>query len=178
MNGSGGADGAEFDWAAVPTAGCPIGLAVGVIGDRWSLLLLRELAFGVDRFDAVQEHLGVSRRTLTERLDALVQAGVARRVPYKEAGQRTRHRYELTGAGSEVLPLLVALAAWGERYRATASTRPDGEPPSADRAGADLRSPLRMHHAGCGRTVLPRLLCTAGHEVPAAEIEPRLRRTG
>lgn len=148
-----------IDWLAVPTDGCPIARAVGVLGDRWSLLILRELAFGVDRFDAVQEHLAISRRTLTERLDALVAAQVAERTPYKEPGQRTRKRYRLTAAGHEVLPLLLALGAWGERY---------GQDGAA--------SPLRMNHAGCGRAVRPKLVCTAGHEVGIDEVQPQLRR--
>jgi len=150
----------ELDWSAVSTESCPIGLSVGLIGDRWSLLILRELAFGVDRFDAVQEHLGISRRTLTERLDALVAAEIAERAPYKAPGQRTRHRYRLTPAGEEVLPLLLALGAWGERYRTDGAT-----------------SPLRMNHDGCGRAVVPRLVCTAGHDVAIDEVQPQLRRT-
>lgn len=72
----------------------------------WALLILRELAFGVDRFDVLQEHLAISRRTLTERLDSLVATQIAERTPYKEPGQRTRNRYQLTVAGHEVLPLL------------------------------------------------------------------------
>lgn len=167
---------AELDWSAVPTDGCPIGLAAGLLGDRWSLLVLRELAFGVDRFDAIQEHLGISRRTLTERLDALVEARITERTPYKEPGQRTRHRYALTAVGREVLPLLLSLGAWGERYRAMDAGPPVGDGASRE-ASRSARSPLRMHHAGCGRAVVPRLLCTAGHEVPASDIVPRLRRT-
>jgi len=146
-------------WSGQTTADCPIGLAVGLIGDRWSLLVLRELAFGVDRFDAVQEHLGISRRTLTERLDALVDAEIVRRVPYRDPGQRTRHRYQLTAAGDEVLPLLIALGAWGERYRRDGS-----------------RSPVRMAHSGCGGSVYSQLRCTGGHEVQApTDVIPRLR---
>lgn len=148
-----------LDWSAIPTDNCPIGLAVGQIGDRWTLLILRELSFGVDRFDALQEHLDISRRTLTERLDALVEAGIAARAPYKEPGQRTRHRYQLTAAGQEVLPLLLALGAWGERLR-----RGTGQ------------SPLRINHEGCGRAVVPKLVCTAGHEVSVDEVAPQLRR--
>lgn len=149
-----------LDWGRRETANCPIGLAVDVLGDRWSLLLLRELAFGVDRFDAVREHLGISRRTLTERLDALVGAGVAERVPYREPGQRTRHRYQLTAAGRDVLPLLIAFGAWGQRYR------------------GEVRSPVRMVHRDCGGTVSPRLQCSAGHDVgDPAQVLPTGRRS-
>ncbi len=148
-----------LDWAGRPVADCPIGLAVGLLGDRWSLLMLRELSFGVDRFDAVQEHLGISRRTLSERFDALVEADVVRRVPYRDPGQRTRLRYQLTPAGEEVLPLLMALGAWGERYRR------DGK-----------RSAIRMVHADCGGSVYSRLRCSAGHDVlDLADVTPGLR---
>lgn len=148
-----------LDWAGRTAEDCPIGLAVGVLGDRWSLLVLRELAFGVDRFDGVQEHLGISRRTLSERLEALVLADIVQRVPYRDAGQRTRHRYQLTSAGAQVLPLLIALGAWGERYRRDGS-----------------RSPVRMVHADCGGSVHTRLRCSAGHDVlDPSDVTPRLR---
>ncbi|MBA2390099.1 MAG: helix-turn-helix transcriptional regulator [Geodermatophilaceae bacterium] len=147
-----------LDWSGQSTAECPIGLAVGLIGDRWSLLVLRELAFGVDRFDAVQEHLQVSRRTLAERLDTLVEADIVHRVPYRDPGQRTRHRYELTATGADVLPLLMAFGAWGERHRTGG------------------RSPVRMVHANCGRGVHPGLRCSGGHDLAdSSQIIPQLR---
>ncbi len=148
-----------LDWAGRTVADCPIGLAVGVLGDRWSLLVLRELAFGVDRFDAVQAHLGISRRTLSERFEALLEADIVQRVPYRDPGQRTRHRYQLTAAGDEVLPLLMALAEWGEHYRR------DG-----------TRSAVRMVHAECGGSVHSQLRCSAGHDVrDVADVTPGLR---
>lgn len=149
----------DLNWAAQTVTDCPIALAAELIGDRWSLLVLRELAFGVNKFDAVQEHLGISRRTLTERLETLVQADIVQRQPYRDPGQRSRHRYELTASGEELLPLFMALGAWGEHYRR------DGR-----------RSSVRMAHAGCGASVFQQLRCTAGHDVSnVGDLTPRLR---
>lgn len=156
MDSEGADDGGGFAWADVDPCNCSIGHAVDTVGDHWSLLVLRELAFDVDRFDALQRHLDVSRRTLAERLDALVARRIVERVPYKEPGQRTRHRYRLTPAGAGLLPLLLALGAWGDEHR------PDDSPP-----------PVVMAHRGCGAPVGLRLRCGAGHELAGAdETEP------
>lgn len=140
-----------LDWATVDVSLCSIGHAATILGDRWSLLVLREIALGVDRFDAVQAHLQVSRRTLTERLDALFAAGVIERVPYKEPGQRVRYRYRLTASGRDLRPVLQALGDWGAKHRLD-----------------DVGPPVTIARCSCGAPLRLRLRCTAGHDVEDA----------
>ena len=93
---------------------CAIAQALGVVGDWWTLLVVRDVAGGVHRFDALQAELGVSRKVLTERLKALVDHGVLEKRLYHE--HPPRHEYHLTTAGHGLLPVLVALQDWGSRY--------------------------------------------------------------
>ncbi|MEU3457017.1 winged helix-turn-helix transcriptional regulator [Micromonospora sp. NPDC006766] len=93
---------------------CGIAQALGVLGDWWTFLIVREIAGGTSRFDAIQRELGVSRRALTERLGGLVEQGVLRRQPY--SAHPPRHDYLLTGKGEALLPVLVALQDWGTRH--------------------------------------------------------------
>ncbi len=93
---------------------CAIAQAAGIVGDWWSLLIVRDVVGGTNRFEALQRELGVSRKVLTQRLNALVQHGVLRRVPYQE--KPVRHEYVLTAAGEGLLPVLVALQDWGTRF--------------------------------------------------------------
>lgn len=95
-------------------ADCGIEQALGVLTDWWTFLVVRDIAGGVTRFEALQRSLGVSRRALTERLAALVEHGVLRRVPYSE--HPPRHDYLLTAKGEGLLPVLIALQEWGDRH--------------------------------------------------------------
>lgn len=89
-------------------------LTIDALGDRWLLLILRELFYGVSRFDDLLADLGAPRSTLSARLSKLVELGIVTREPYQEPGQRTRHRYVLTGAGRDFALPLIALTQWGE----------------------------------------------------------------
>jgi DNA-binding HxlR family transcriptional regulator/peroxiredoxin len=93
---------------------CAIAQAAGIVGDWWSLLIVRDVAGGTTRFEALQRSLGVSRKVLSERLNRLVDDGVLRRVPYQD--RPTRHEYLVTAAGIGLLPVLVSLAGLGHRY--------------------------------------------------------------
>jgi DNA-binding HxlR family transcriptional regulator/peroxiredoxin len=95
-------------------ATCSIAQALAVVGDAWSLLIVRDVAGGVHRFDGLQAELGISRRTLAERLSDLVAGGVLEQRPYSTAPPR--HEYHLTGAGRGLLPVLVSLQDWGSRH--------------------------------------------------------------
>ncbi|MFG2052619.1 winged helix-turn-helix transcriptional regulator [Micromonospora sp. NPDC048930] len=95
-------------------ADCGIAQALGVLGDWWTFLIVREIAGGTTRFDALQRELGVSRRALTERLGGLVEHGVLHRRPYST--HPPRHDYLLTAKGEGLLPVLVALQDWGTRH--------------------------------------------------------------
>ncbi|MEU9700075.1 winged helix-turn-helix transcriptional regulator [Streptomyces sp. NPDC047981] len=101
---------------AVPErdAACAIAHAAAVVGDWWSLLLVRETARGRHRFDELQAELGISRKVLTERLGQLVDSGVLDRVPYQEGP--VRHEYRLSASGRALLPVLVALQDWSDRW--------------------------------------------------------------
>ncbi|TYB56837.1 helix-turn-helix transcriptional regulator [Nonomuraea sp. PA05] len=97
---------------------CSVARALSVVGERWSLLIVREALDGARRFSEFQARLGIARNLLATRLDTLVAAGVLRRVPYQEPGDRQRHAYELTEQGLALRPTLVALLEWGDNYLA------------------------------------------------------------
>ena len=95
-------------------ATCGIAQALGVVGDWWTFLVVREVAGGTTRFDGIQAALGISRRALTERLGRLVDHGVLTRTPYSE--RPPRHDYLLTAKGEGLLPVLLALQEFGDRH--------------------------------------------------------------
>ncbi|MFF9346241.1 winged helix-turn-helix transcriptional regulator [Streptomyces sp. NPDC014734] len=95
-------------------ADCAIAQALDVVGDWWTLLIVRDTARGVHRFDALQAELGVSRKVLTERLRLLVDAGVLSREPYQD--RPPRYEYRLTRRGRALLPVLIALQDWGDTW--------------------------------------------------------------
>ena len=136
------------DWRQHDSTACSVARTAEVLGDAWSVLVLRDVANGVRRFDELAAHLGVARNVLTRRLGSLVAAGVLERVPYREPGRRERHEYRLTPAGRDLVPVLVAMTAWGDAHRAG----PEGPP-------------LRIEHAGCGAPVHVELRCADGHRL-------------
>ncbi|MEV7510801.1 winged helix-turn-helix transcriptional regulator [Streptomyces sp. NPDC090085] len=95
-------------------ADCSIAQALDVVGDWWTLLIVRDAARGLHRFDELQRELGVSRKVLAERLKLLVEAGVLSREPYQD--RPVRHEYRLTPRGRALLPVLVALQDWGDTW--------------------------------------------------------------
>jgi DNA-binding HxlR family transcriptional regulator/peroxiredoxin len=95
-------------------ADCAIAQALGVVGDWWTLLIVRDIAGGISRFDALRDELKVSRNTLTERLKLLVSHGVLRKVPYST--HPPRYEYQLTDTGRGLVPVLIALQDWGTRF--------------------------------------------------------------
>jgi DNA-binding HxlR family transcriptional regulator len=95
---------------------CSIERSLGVLGERWTFLILREALDGATRFAQFREVLGVAPDVLTERLSTLVDAGVLQRVPYQEPGARSRDAYELTASGRELQVVLAALQQWGDKY--------------------------------------------------------------
>jgi DNA-binding HxlR family transcriptional regulator/peroxiredoxin len=97
-----------------PEPDCAIAQSLGVVGDGWELLIVRDLARGLDRFELLAESLRISRKVLTERLNSLLDSGVVERVAYQE--RPTRYAYKLTARGRALLPVLVALQDWGDRW--------------------------------------------------------------
>lgn len=127
---------------------CSIERALGVVGEKWTFLVLREAFGGVRRFADMQAATGAPRQVLSARLTRLVEEGLLRKVPYREPGQRQRDEYRLTQMGLDLYPTLVALMQWGDRYLS------DHEGP-----------PVRITHRGCGAPVEQHFRCAEGHEV-------------
>lgn len=94
---------------------CSLARALGIVGERWTLLIIRDAFYGVRRFNDFQAHLDVPRAVLSDRLRGLVDAGILDRRPDRES--RRGHVYELTASGRELWPVLYALLVWGDRHR-------------------------------------------------------------
>ena len=138
------------------SANCAIGAAVGILGERSTFLVLREAFNGVRRFDDMQRRTGMPRQVLSQRLARLVAEGMLRKVPYQQAGQRSRAEYRLTEKGLDLYPVLVALMEWGDRYE----------------VGSDGPQVL-LQHRDCGEPVRLQLACEAGHVIGSArEVTP------
>ena len=93
---------------------CSMADALALVGDRWSLHVVREVGMGVRRFDAIQRRTGAPRQVLTARLRKLEAVGVITRTPYSE--RPPRFEYALTASGEELVPVMAALYAWGEGH--------------------------------------------------------------
>jgi DNA-binding HxlR family transcriptional regulator len=136
---------------------CSVKRALDIVGEKWTLLVLREAFYGARRFEQFHARVGCARNLLTERLNTLTHAGVMQREPYQEPGQRERHEYRLTQKGLELLPAIVALMQWGDRWQAD----PDGPP-------------VEITHRDCGHPVELVLRCTHDHTpLTARDTAPR-----
>lgn len=135
---------------------CSAARALEAVGERWTLLIVRDLLRGPARFGELERRLGVSKNVLTNRLEKLVALGIAERVPYDPA--RDWARYELTSKGRDLFPVVHALIAWGDAHLA-----PDGPP-------------VTLEHA-CGHPAGHRVVCGAcGDEVSAGTVRAVARR--
>jgi DNA-binding HxlR family transcriptional regulator len=105
-----------MEWTSVDLADCPVIGALDVVGKPWTLVVLREAFNGVRRYEDFQQHLRLSRSVLSRRLTEMVSDGLLSRVPYQDAGTRTRHEYLPTDKALALYPVLVGLMHWGERY--------------------------------------------------------------
>ena len=97
-------------WDELEEEPCSLARTVGVIGDRWSLLILRECFLRTRRFEGFQSALGITRHLLAERLKKLVRLGVLRRIPYQESPKR--HEYILTQKGLDLYPIIMSIVHW------------------------------------------------------------------
>ncbi|CAN5544059.1 helix-turn-helix domain-containing protein [soil metagenome] len=142
-------------WEDLADQPCSIARSVAVIGDRWTLMILRDAFLGVRRFEAFQTRLGISRTIITERLKLLVNEGVLAKVPYQE--RPVRHEYRLTEKGLDLYPVVMAIVHWGDRHY-------------AGQSGA----PLLHRHKTCGCDFAPLMTCSECHApVGAREVETR-----
>ncbi|MCL7424846.1 helix-turn-helix domain-containing protein [Streptomyces sp. YS415] len=127
-----------MEWLEVSTENCPVQCTLDLVGEKWTLLILRDAANGVRRFDDFRRHIGLSEAVLSDRLRKLTAAGILTTVPYQEPGSRSRNEYRLTRKGWDLWPVLVALRQWGETYA------PDPEGPVLDLRHADCGAPVRV----------------------------------
>lgn len=101
----------------LPAARCSVARSLEVLGEKWTLLVIRDALRGKTRFSEFRDNLRVSTDILADRLANLVEAGVLERRAYREAGSRERYSYHLTESGRELSVVLAALTAWGDKYR-------------------------------------------------------------
>jgi DNA-binding HxlR family transcriptional regulator len=120
---------------------CSVGRAMDILGERWTMLIMREAFYGVRRFSDMQRNLGIARNILSTRLQTLVRAGILERRLYQEEPER--FEYRLTSAGRDLYPAVIAIMRWGDTYL-------------ADDAGP----PVLLRHS-CGEEADPVLVC--GH---------------
>jgi DNA-binding HxlR family transcriptional regulator len=129
---------------------CSLARGLELVGDWWSPLIVRDLFLEVARFDELVEDLGISRNLLARRLKSLAESGVIERIAYQR--RPTRYEYRLTEAGRDLVPAILALTAWGDRW-----------------ARPKEGSPMLFVHTNCGAQFSPRVTCSACGEIIAAD---------
>ena len=126
---------------------CSAARALEIVGERWSLLIIRDAAFrGTTRFSEFQRNLGIAPNVLTSRLERFVKAGLMQARPYSD--NHVLREYVLTPKGLDLQPVIIALTAWGDRWAA-----PHGPP-------------VVFEHEGCGGQINQRLGCEACDTMP------------
>ncbi|TFV31836.1 transcriptional regulator [Streptomyces sp. T1317-0309] len=137
---------------------CRMERALELVGTRSAMVLMREVYYGGRRFDELARHTGLTEAVTSQRLKRLVDAGLLRRHPYREPGQRTRYEYVLTDLGRSLFPVFAALMEWGAQL--------------GDRAGVELV------HADCGSPLNAVVQCTKGHPVGLQDAVARIVSDG
>jgi DNA-binding HxlR family transcriptional regulator len=126
------------DLAALP---CSLARTLKIVGEWWTLLVLRDVCFGWNRFDEIHDHLGIARNILKARLDTLLDQGMVERRRYQQ--HPDRYEYVPTDKAIDFVPALLALVAWGDRW-----TAPDGPP-------------VLFSHRTCGHDTVATVVCSA-----------------
>jgi DNA-binding HxlR family transcriptional regulator len=138
----------------VGSENCSIARTLAVLGERWTLLVLRQSFLGVKRFEDMRRQLGIARNVLADRLARLVEEGILERRRYQD--RPPRDEYKLTQKGLDLYPVLVTIMQWGDRYNA-----PDAGPP------------MVLVHQTCGHETHPRLACDhCGEELDPKKVTP------
>lgn len=142
-------------WEDLAQEPCSVARSVAVIGDRWTLMILRDCFLGVRRFEAFQGRLGISRTIIADRLRHLTEEGVLKRTPYQD--HPTRYEYRLTDKGLDLHPVVMAIVHWGDRHYA-----------------GEAGPPLLHRHKACGCDFHPVQTCSeCGEPVDARAVETR-----
>jgi len=137
---------------------CSIARSLELVGDRWTLLIVRDLILGLGRFDEFVESLGIASNVLTDRLNRLVEEEIAERIPYSE--RPDRFEYRLTDKGRDLYPVVVSLLRWGDRWM-TGTAEP----------------PVELRHRACGHPMHPELACPeCGEWVDPRDVDATARR--
>lgn len=128
-------------WQELDQQPCSLARTLSVVGDRWTLMVLRDCFLGIRRFDDFEKRLGITRHVLTDRLKKLVEQGVLGKVPYQQ--RPLREEYRLTEKGLDLHGVILALVSWGDRYM-------------SDERGA----PVEHIHKACGQVMRPVMVCS------------------
>lgn len=141
-------------WQQVGAMPCSVARSLSILGDRWTLLIIRSAFMQVRRFADIQAQLGVPKHVLSVRLSRLVEDGVLMKVQYQESPPR--YEYKLTDKGRDLYPLILMLTAWGDKWL-------DG----------GNGAPLQYRHRQCGHVFTPVLACSAcGDRFSARDVIP------
>jgi DNA-binding HxlR family transcriptional regulator len=142
-------------WNELSEEACPVARGLSVVGDRWTMLVLRDCFLGIRRFEEFQVRLGITRHVLTDRLRKLEAAGVLRREPYQD--RPPRYEYRLTEKGRQLYPVIVSLIVWAERHQP-----------------ADKPSPYELLDRDSGVPIAPVLIDeVTGRPIEAARVRAR-----
>lgn len=141
-------------WDDIGGMTCSVARTLSVIGDRWTLMIIRNAFLGTRRFDDFHAGLGMTRHVLADRLARLVEAGVLVKVAYQE--RPLRHEYRLTEQGRDLYPVLLALTGWGDKW-----------------LDEGRGAPVVYQHKTCGHMTTPRLCCSAcGEPLDPRQVTP------
>lgn len=142
-------------WGELAGTPCSIARSLSVVGDRWTILILRNAFMRTRRFDDFQAQIGITRHLLASRLSKLVKMGVMEKQPYQE--RPVRYEYRLTDQGRELYPVLQSLIAWGDKW-----------------LDAGKGAPLEFVHMECGKRYTPVMVCSECREpIDPREVMPR-----
>ena len=141
-----------MQWGELGEQPCSFSRTLSVVGDRWTLMIIRDCFLRVRRFDDFQRRLGIGRPILTDRLKKLVEHFVLTKVAYQQ--NPTRYEYRLTQKGLDLYPIVMSIVHWGDEHMTNGKGRP-----------------LEHQHMACGHTFDPVMTCSeCGEEVAARDV--------
>ncbi|WP_410211030.1 winged helix-turn-helix transcriptional regulator [Aquirhabdus sp.] len=143
-------------WQDVGEMPCSVARALSVIGDRWTMMIVRNAFIGIRRFDDFQSILGMTRHVLADRLNRLVESDILKKVPYLE--KPPRYEYRLTKKGMDLYPIILALTTWGDKWM-----------------DQGKGAPIEYFHQQCGYKFTPTMVCSeCGEPVHAKNVTPMI----
>ncbi|MCH7334957.1 helix-turn-helix domain-containing protein [Acinetobacter sp. NIPH 2699] len=128
-------------WDEIGDQPCSVARTLSVLGDRWTMLILRNAFMGVRRFDDFQRSLGLTRHVLSERLKRLVEHGILTKVPYVE--RQERFEYRLTDKGLDLYPIILSMVQWADKWM-----------------DMGFGQPIEFTHKACGKKMIPKVVCS------------------